>query len=169
MQTKQNKVKALLLNAILAAAVCHTAFAGLKPGDAFPDLAAFKLEGRLPEGMKGKVVVVDFWASWCGPCKESFPAMNDLQKKYSDRGLLIVAVNVDEARKDMDEFLKANPAGFTVVRDAAQALVAKANVGTMPSSFILDRQGKVRFVHSGFHGDKTRKQYEEEIESLLSK
>ena len=169
MQTKPSKVKPLLLSAILAAAVCQTALAGLKPGDAFPDLAAFKLEGHLPEGMKGKVVVVDFWASWCGPCKESFPAMNELQKKYSDRGLLIVAVNVDEARKDMDEFLKANPAGFAVVRDAAQALVAKANVGTMPSSFILDRQGKVRFVHSGFHGDKTRKQYEEEIESLLTK
>jgi len=169
MQTKQNKSNTWLLTAALGAILCQSAFGGLKPGDAFPDLASFKLEGKLPEGMKNKVVVVDFWASWCGPCKESFPAMNELHKKYSERGLLIVAVNVDEARRDMDEFLKANPAAFTVVRDPAQALVAKANVGTMPSSFILDRQGKVCFMHSGFHGDKTVKQYEEEIESLLKK
>ena len=169
MQTKQNKSKLLLLACVVGAVWCQSALGGLKPGDAFPDLASFKLEGKLPEGLKSKVVVVDFWASWCGPCKESFPAMNELHKKYSERGLLIVAVNVDEVRRDMEEFLKANPAAFTVVRDPAQALVSKANVATMPSSFILDRQGKVCFMHSGFHGDKTVKQYEEEIESLLKK
>jgi len=151
------------------AGLLFTATAGLKTGDALPDLASFSLEGKLPDALKGKVVIVDFWASWCGPCKESFPAMNDLFKKYSDRGLVIVAVNVDEVRADMDEFLKTNPARFTVVRDATQKLVEKVNVGTMPSSFILDREGKVRFSHSGFHGEKTRKQYEEEIESLLGK
>ena len=169
MQINQNSSNRLLLAALLGALLCQTAFGGLKPGDAFPDLASFKLEGKLPADIKDKIVVVDFWASWCGPCKESFPAMNELQKKYSSRGLLIVAVNVDEARGDMDGFLKANPASFTVVRDAGQALVTKANVATMPSSFILNRQGKVCFVHSGFHGDKTLKQYEEEIESLLNK
>ena len=143
--------------------------AALKVGDAFPDLAGFKLEGKLPDSLKGKVVMVDFWASWCGPCKETFPEMNELQKKYGDQGLVIISVNEDEESSDMQDFLKLNPATFTVVRDPAQKLVTEAGAQTMPSSFMLDATGKVRFTHSGFHGAGTRKQYEQEIESLLKK
>jgi thiol-disulfide isomerase/thioredoxin len=145
------------------------AVAGLKAGDLLPDLTTFKLEGALPEPTKGKVLIVDFWASWCGPCKESFPVMNELAKKYADRGVIVIAVNVDENRSDMEGFLKDNPASFTVVRDGSQKLVGKVGVGTMPSSFIVDQTGKVRFLHNGFHGEKTRKQYAQEIESLLGK
>jgi len=146
-----------------------TANAELKPGAPFPDLTTFKLEGKLPESLKGKVVLVDFWASWCGPCVESFPAMDELQKKYGPQGLVILAINVDEKKADMEDFLKTHPVSFTIVRDAAQKLVDKVEVGTMPSSFLLDTEGKVRFAHSGFHGDKTKKQYAQEIESLLAK
>lgn len=144
-------------------------FAGLKIGDSFPDLAGFQLEGKLPEALKGKVVIVDFWASWCGPCKESFPVMNDLQKKYADKGVVILAVNEDEERADMQDFLKANAATFNVVRDARQKLVAVAGIQTMPSSFVIDETGKVRFAHTGFHGAETRQQYEQQIEALLKK
>ena len=160
------RLKTLAL-ATLLAGTFFTAQAALKVGDMLPDLASFSLEGKLPEGLKGKVVIVDFWASWCEPCKESFPIMNDLQKKYADKGLVIIAVNVDEAKSDMQDFLKKNPTAFTVVRDAKQKLVATAGIQTMPSSFIFDAAGKIRFTHSGFHGDKTRKEYEREIESLL--
>jgi thiol-disulfide isomerase/thioredoxin len=155
--------------AILFAGTFLTVQAALKVGDGFPDLASFKLEGKLPESLKGKLVIVDFWASWCGPCKDSFPVMNDLQKKYADKGLVIIAVNEDEEKSDMQDFLKDNAATFTVVRDAKQKLVGEAGIQTMPSSFILDETGKVRFTHSGFHGAETRKQYEQEIESLLKK
>jgi thiol-disulfide isomerase/thioredoxin len=161
-------LKNLVLAALLAGTV-HTAQAALKVGDIMPDLAGFKLEGKLPDSLKGKVVIVDFWASWCGPCKDSFPAMNDLQKKYADKGLVIIGVNEDEEASDMKDFLKSNPAVFTVVRDAKQKLVAEAGIQTMPSSFILDETGTVRYSHSGFHGAETRKQYEQEIESLLKK
>jgi thiol-disulfide isomerase/thioredoxin len=149
--------------------MCHLAMAEIKPGDSFPALEGFKLEGTLPDPLKDKVVIVDFWASWCGPCKDSFPVMNELHKKYADRGLVIIAVNVDENRADMEAFLKANPASFTVVRDAVQHLVEKAGIATMPSSFVLDRTGKVRYKHSGFHGEQTKKQYAQEIEPLLAK
>ena len=145
----------------------RTIAAGIKTGDAFPELGAFKLEGKLPDSTKGKIVMVDFWASWCEPCKQSFPAMEELHKRYSDRGLLIIAVNVDENRPDMEAFLKKNAATFTVVRDANQKLVEKAGIATMPSSFLIDRDGKVRFAHTGFRGAETKKKYEEEIESLL--
>ena len=93
--------------------------------------------------------------------------MNELQKKYGDKGLVIIAVNEDEKSSDMRDFLKDNPATFVVVRDAEQKLVAKAAIQTMPSSFMLDENGKVRFTHNGYHGAETRKQYEQEIRSLL--
>jgi thiol-disulfide isomerase/thioredoxin len=155
--------------ATLLAGALITAQAALKVGDPLPDLTTFKLEGPLPDSLKGKVVIVDFWASWCGPCKESFPAMNDLQKKYGDKGLVIIAVNEDEERSDMQDFLKGNQATFVVVRDAKQKLVAQAGVKTMPSSFVIDGTGQVRFAHNGFHGSKTVKEYEDQIESLLKK
>jgi thiol-disulfide isomerase/thioredoxin len=154
----------LFLTATLAG---NSLAAGVKAGDSFPDLAGFKLEGKLPEGTKGKVVLVDFWASWCEPCKQSFPVMEELHKRYADRGLVIIAINVDENRPDMEAFLKKNVATFAVLRDANQKLVEKAGIATMPSSFLLDRDGKVRFTHTGFRGAETKKKYEEEIETLL--
>jgi thiol-disulfide isomerase/thioredoxin len=140
---------------------------GLKTGDTFPNLADFKLEGKLPDSIKGKVVLIDFWASWCEPCKQSFPVMEGLHKRYSDRGLVIVAINLDEKRPDMEAFLKKNAASFTVMRDPNQKLVDQTGIATMPSSFLIDRDGKVRFTHTGFRGAETSKKYEEEIESLL--
>src|SRR5579862_4013190 len=113
----------LLLALVLFWSAGNALAGGVKAGDSFPDLSAFKLEGKLPDSTKGKVVMVDFWASWCEPCKQSFPAMEDLHKRYADRGLVIIAVNVDENRPDMEAFLKKNTATFVVVRDPSQKLV----------------------------------------------
>ncbi len=158
-----------LLAGLVALSGLSLPAAGFKAGDEAPDLAALKLEGKLPDDLKGKVVLLDFWASWCEPCKASFPAMAELQKKYGAQGLVVVAVNVDENRADMEAFLKQNAAPFAVVRDAAQKLVAQAGIATMPSSFVIDQTGKVRFVHAGFRGEESRKKYQQEIESLLKK
>ena len=152
--------------ATLLAGTFFTASAALKVGDTLPDLASFQLDGKLPDALKGKVVVVDFWASWCLPCAKSFPVLDELQKKYGDK-LVILAVNVDEKAANMEKFLAKHAVSFTVVRDAQQKLVAAAEPQTMPTSFILDGEGKVRFLHSGFHGEDTRKEYVSEIESLL--
>jgi thiol-disulfide isomerase/thioredoxin len=141
----------------------------LKVGDAFPALDQFGLVGELPKDLKGKIVLVDFWASWCTPCKESFPTMNELQKRYGPQGLIVIAVNVDENSSDMVDFLNKHKAEFTVVRDAAQKLVNKVDISTMPTSFLIDRTGKVRSMHNGFRGEETKKEYGREIESLLKK
>lgn len=138
----------------------------LKEGDKFPDLAAYGLEGKLPD-LKGKVVLIDFFASWCGPCKDSFPAMEELHKKYAAQGLVVVAINLDKKQADMDEFLKKYPSSFVILRDPANKLVGEVKIPTMPSSFLLDKDGKVRSAHRGFKGEETKKKYSEEIESLL--
>src|SRR5689334_7414232 len=137
-----------------------------KEGEPFPDLAQFGLEGSLPD-LRGKIVLVDFFASWCDPCKESFPAMEELKQKYGDKGLVIVAVNVDKKKEDMDGFLKKHPVTFTIVREASTKLVNEVKIPTMPSSFLLDRNGKVFAFHRGFKGAETKKKYAEQIESLL--
>ena len=154
---------ATLLTMIFAVAC----FADIKQGDTLPDLASFKLEGKLPENLKGQVILLDFWASWCGPCKISFPAMEDLTKKYADQGLTIVAVSVDEKQENMQRFLKSVKVSFSVVRDAQHKLVAAADIKAMPTSFLIDRAGKIRFIHVGFDRDETPRQYAKEIEDLL--
>jgi thiol-disulfide isomerase/thioredoxin len=150
----------LLLTTLLAAA------APLKTGDAFPDLTKFNLEGTLPD-TKGKIVLVDFFASWCGPCKESFPAMQELHKKFAGKDFVIIAINLDQKKADMDDFLNKHPADFAIVRDGANKLVSTVKIPTMPTSFLLGRDGKVVSVHRGFKGEETRKKYAEEIEALL--
>jgi peroxiredoxin len=150
--------------AVFCAATASTA--ALKEGDRAPDLHAFKLEGAVPDTRR-QVVLLDFWASWCAPCKASFPEMEKLYKLYGQRGFTIVAVSVDEKRENMDRFVRSMKSSFPVVRDADQKLVAAADVQTMPTSFLIDRSGRVRFVHSGFRGDQTVKEYRQEIETLL--
>jgi len=142
--------------------------AEVKVGDTFPELSQFGLVGELPRDLKGKVVLVDFWASWCAPCKVSFPALNDLAARFGPRGLVVVGINVDESKSAMQEFLRGTPARFPVMHDAQQKLVQRVDVAAMPTSFLIDASGKVRFIHNGFHGDKTREEYVREIEGLVS-
>lgn len=149
---------------MMLSTACLAAF---KPGDKLPDLGSFRLEGKLPEKLNGQVILLDFWASWCPPCKSSFPVMQELTKKYAEQGLTIVAVSVDEKPENVREFLKSTRVTFTVVRDAEQKLVAAADIPAMPTSFLIDRSGKIRFIHAGFDGDKTKREYVDEIEQLL--
>jgi len=140
----------------------------LQSGDSFPDLSTFSLEGKMPAELRGKIVLVDFWASWCGPCKDSFPAMDELQARFGSKGLVVIAVNLDDESATMNEFLKKHPVSFCVVRDAKKKLVSTVNIKSMPCSFLLTPAGKVSVVHKGFHGQETRLQYAKEIEALIS-
>jgi len=120
----------------------------------------------LLSSFKGKVVLLDFWASWCEPCRQSFPWMNDLQKRYGAENFVVVAVNLDQNRKLADQFLAATPAAFRVEYDPQGALATQYDVISMPMSFVLDRSGRVRQRHIGFR-DAQRATREQEIATLL--
>ena len=164
MKPTPSKITLLLA---LALGILLPAGAAINVGDQFPDLAAAQLSGKLPDNLAGKVVLVDFWASWCAPCLRSFPVMDALQKKYGPQGFVVIAVSEDDSQADLDQFVKKHPVSFTVVHDVTQKLVAQADIATMPGSFLLGRNGKVAFVHHGFNDDETKNQYISEIESLL--
>lgn len=113
----------------------------------------------------GKIVYVDFWASWCGPCAESFPWLNRMHARYGDR-LAIVAVDLDTDTNAAKAFLDHHPARFNVVYDPAGALAERYHIDGMPSSVILDASGRVIHQHSGFH-DASSGEYEAAIRKAL--
>ena len=139
-----------------------------KPGTSFPDLAKAGLEGIVPN-LAGKVVLVDLWASWCAPCKKALPMYAELHKEFAARGVVIVAVSLDENRKDYDAFLKKHSFPFTVVRDPKGKLGDDLGVTEMPTSFVINPDGKIHSVHSGAPGDKAKARLAAELEELLKK
>jgi thiol-disulfide isomerase/thioredoxin len=143
-----------------------SARAEVKVGQPFPNLANYGLEGTLP-AREGQVVLVDFWATWCAPCKASFPAYSELQRELASRGFILLAVSIDKTAGPYDEFLKRFAPAFPTVRDGAQKLVAEVRVPAMPTSYLIDRKGVLRAVHSGFHGAETVRSLREEIIRLL--
>jgi thiol-disulfide isomerase/thioredoxin len=114
-------------------------------GDTQVDLAQFK----------GKVVYVDFWASWCGPCALSLPFLSQLQAELGSQGFEVVAVNLDENIKDAKNFLADHPVGLSIVTAPGGQCPEKYGVQAMPSSFLFDRQGRMRHAYLGFRsGEK---------------
>ena len=145
---------------------------GPKAGDKFPNLAKMDLEGKLPD-TQGKVIMLDFWASWCDPCKRSFPIIKEIHEKYADKGLVIIAVSVDENRKNMDRFLADHPVPFAVVRDARATLAEKVNPPGMPTTIFIAPDGKIHSVVSEAVGsdfkDKLTAMVEDALRTLPAK
>jgi thiol-disulfide isomerase/thioredoxin len=112
--------------------------------------------------LRGKVVYVDFWATWCVPCRKSFPWMNEMLERYQDKGLEIVAINLDEDRGNVPRFLEKYPAKFTVLFDPEGESAGKYQVKGMPSSYLIDRKGQLISSHVGF-----RNEDKEELESQI--
>lgn len=115
---------------------------------------------------KGKVVYLDFWASWCTPCRVSFPWMNDIQETYERRGLIVIGVNVDHDRDLADEFLQSTPASFKIVYDPNGKIASEYNFKDMPTSVLIGRDGKIHSVHNGFYPNREGS-YAADISALL--
>lgn len=141
----------------------------LAPGETPPAIDMPDQAGKQVDlnALKGKVVLIDFWASWCGPCREEMPVLEALHKKYASQGLVIVGINIDNNPKKMNNFLKGNPASFRIVHDRKLNVAAKYEPATMPSSYFVGRGGKIRYVHEGFR-KKDAEELEARIQSLLA-
>lgn len=116
---------------------------------------------------RGKVVYLDFWASWCTPCRRSFPWLNGLAHEYARRDLVVIGVNVDQAHPLAEKFLQDTPAEFPIIFDPQGDIASSFRVIGMPSAVLIDRSGHVRYQHVGF-ADKSKEEYEQQVQSLLA-
>ncbi len=145
--------------AFAALALVCVALASARPAyaDALLDLSVYK----------GKVVYLDFWASWCKPCRQSFPWMDSVQRSYRDEGLVVVGVNVDMEHEPAERFLQQMSPRFRIVFDPKGSLAEVFKVKGMPASFVIDRHGKVRFRHLGFRPERAG-ELDAELRALLA-
>jgi cytochrome c biogenesis protein CcmG, thiol:disulfide interchange protein DsbE len=142
----------------------------LEAGARLPEIGLTDMRGTRVDAasLKGKVVIVDFWASWCAPCKEEMPVLERLYKKYKSRGLVVVGVSVDQELANVKSFLKQLPVSFNIVHDADHKVAGRFKPPRMPSSYVVDRNGIVRHVHAGFRDGDAAK-IEAEVLALLGK
>jgi len=157
-----------LLASVALAGAC-TATLAATPGQPAPALELPGLQGNVSlAAAKGKVVYVDFWASWCGPCRQSFPWMNEMQAKYGARGFQVIGVNVDAKREEADKFLAQTPAKFTLAFDSKGESPRAYAIKGMPTSVLVGADGTVLQQHSGFR-DEERRVLEDAIVAALAK
>ncbi len=133
---------------------------GVEAGQAVPNcaLTAVGNEQRYDmQQFRGKVVYVDFWASWCSACAQSFPFLNTLHRELQDQGLHVLGINLDEKPDDAKSFLVKHPASFAVALDAGGRCPRDFGVQAMPSSYLVDRKGIIRHVHLGFRRGEAEK------------
>jgi cytochrome c biogenesis protein CcmG/thiol:disulfide interchange protein DsbE len=116
---------------------------------------------------RGRVVYLDFWASWCAPCRQSFPWMQTMQDAYGDQGLRIVAVNLDQYRADAERFLEKFHPNFDLRFDPQGEMASRFNIQGMPTSVIIDRHGALRYTHTGFRPMDGRT-YEDQLRGVLA-
>jgi len=158
----------LIFGAIIVQLPQAHAKLSLKEGQDFPGLkvAEFPGKGKVDAAkFKGKVVIVDFWASWCEPCKIELPALNKLHKKYKGK-LTVIGVNVDENIAEAKAFLKDHPVGFDLVHDKGMKSANALGIEKMPTSFILSN-GKIVKIHEAFREGEDSKM-DAEIKKVLS-
>jgi thiol-disulfide isomerase/thioredoxin len=165
-QFRKKAVKAFYLALFISLGLSTNTFA-LDRGDKAPDFSLPGTHGMVKLSHEtGSVIYLDFWASWCGPCHQSFPWMNQIQAKYKSKGLEVIAVNLDGKTEDARKFLSQMPAAFTVAFDSKGETPRLYGVKGMPTSFLIDRNGKIVFQHAGFR-PADRDEIEKQIQAAL--
>ncbi|MDO9105589.1 MAG: TlpA disulfide reductase family protein [Methylovulum sp.] len=158
------------LSTLALALACTFTVDAADIGEPAPQFTLPTLQQNQPVALtafSGKVIYLDFWASWCAPCRTSFPLLNALYSKLKAQGFEVIAVNLDEDKAKADQFIKEFPVGFTVLRDSKGEWADSYVVESMPTSFIIDKQGVVQHIHHGFSSaDVTG--LEQKITQLLS-
>ena len=160
------KSLALLVTALFFAAPALA----LEAGDVAPSFKAPKLDGSGDlslTDLRGKVVFVDFWASWCGPCQKSMPQFDAMAKELPADRFALIGVNVDKDTAAAKKVLSKRPVSYTIVSDPSGSLPGRYGVETMPMAYLIDGDGAVRYVHKGFRDGDIEK-LREHIQKLLA-
>jgi peroxiredoxin len=161
-----HKLKKFLLAFSFCMSLSGNVYA-LEPGSKAPDFNLPGMQGSVQLSKTiGSVVYVDFWASWCGPCRHSFSWMNAIQEKYRSQNLQIIGINLDAKNEDAKKFLAEIPATFTVVFDSNGETAKQYGIKGMPTSFLIGRDGKVIYQHLGFK-EADKESIEKQIKSAL--
>jgi peroxiredoxin len=156
---------------VLALTIGATALAEVKAGDRAADFEKKSTTGETVKlsNLRGKVVLVDFWASWCEPCKKELPILGKMASRLKAKGIEIVTINIDDKKANAEDFLRSKGiAGLTVVPDLDKSIVGQYEPPKMPSSFVIDKSGVVRTVNAGFDDGDERK-IEQQLSSLAAK
>ncbi|HHI92106.1 MAG TPA: TlpA family protein disulfide reductase [Gammaproteobacteria bacterium] len=157
----------LMLSATLLFFLTLPAFAAEPAPDftlpTFPDNTEISLKD-----FKGRVVYLDFWATWCPPCRKSFPWMDEMHERYKDEGLSIIAVSVDKKRGQIEQFVKKTEPAFIVAHDPTGKVAKSYKIRAMPTTYLIDRNGQLVMTHMGFRS-KDKDKLEATIQSLLEK
>ncbi|WP_394176642.1 TlpA disulfide reductase family protein [Thalassotalea litorea] len=158
----------MLLTAVLIGGIGLYSILGQAQDDpAEPTNLAQQQLDQMLEKYKGKVIYLDFWASWCVPCRNSFPWMTTMQEKYQDRGFQVITINLDVDKTFAEDFLKDYPAKFPIIYDPSGKVGEHYQLKGMPSSFVIGRDGSVVANQVGFFEDKVD-EYEAKIVEILS-
>lgn len=153
---KITKLLATIVTTFLLSSVAFLSSAAID----FPEanLVNFKTgEKTSMASFQGKVLYVDFWASWCIPCKKSFPFMNDISKTYPNDKFQVIAINMDETKADAEKFLQNYPANFTVFTNPDNKLAKTLQLPGLPMAYIVNAQGEIVARHAGFNENKKAK------------
>jgi cytochrome c biogenesis protein CcmG, thiol:disulfide interchange protein DsbE len=162
----RKNTRGLIAAVLFCLSMYSNAFA-LNAGSPAPDFELPGSKGTVKlSSTSGSVVYLDFWASWCGPCRQSFPWMNSIQEKYRSQGLKVIGVNLDSKNEDVQKFLAQLPAQFTVAFDSKGTTPQIYGVKGMPTSFLIGRDGRIILQHSGFK-ESDREPLEQQIKTAL--
>ncbi len=150
-------------------AVAALASAGVSKGMRAPDFSLATLDGGKTSlsSHRGQVVVVDFWAQWCEPCKKELPELQKLATRYAGKNVTILAINIDKERGNAERLVRQLGLTLPVLFDPSGSVAGAYDLPKMPSSFVVDKKGVVRYVHGGFDGSEDVKRFETEINQLL--
>ena len=168
MSARVHRMAGFLIAIVLALAGPGSAAALPLAGAPAPDFASKSDSGRnvrLSE-LRGQVVLINFWASWCSPCRQELPLLNKIYTQYRSAGFVLLAVNVDDNRKEADAMLKRLDLRFPTLFDGSKSVAKLYGVDTMPATLVIDRDGRVRYVHRGYY-EGYEKKYEQQVRELL--
>jgi peroxiredoxin len=149
-------------------ALAGAAHAGVGKNQRAPEFSLPSLKGGRVSlsQLKGKVVLVDFWAQWCEPCKKELPELEKIAKQYAGRGVVVLGISIDKQRENAEKLARQLGISFDVLLDPAGSVAGIYDLPKMPTSFVVDKKGIVRFIHEGFEGSGDVERFKHELDEL---